>query len=354
MSNYRIDYQFDSLEALDDEDQDEKILRFYLPNYSSEYPLFLIYTSGTEVRFEGDISMRVIHSLIDQKAIPSAVRENEIKKLVMDALKPYLTGHASWKEVEEELEDLKHKETLLPIHLFLGKPDRFYRHYNIQPGDPREASLYTDWLIEQGDNNLVTFDSNIDSYREHALKYERVLMAKNTLLIGAISSTSEREYREFVREVLGKQARPLVVDINRDTITTYDKVGVANSSQASGQDLPLANNSIDVVFTNHLIHMLKTTPESRVSEQSEQITDLLTGVYRVLKIEGMVSMQEMFDGNVRKMGFSTLQDFADFLASSMQAIGFRDVVITSSKRRIRRDIQRSTIDPKSLSICARK
>lgn len=339
---------------------DGTMLRYYNGYIDHKVgPILMMYKNpdSDEIDVNALAPMNVVQFMLD--SIDESELENIPDRELLTSLKNYLDANIPTKLTREEGRR-KMRYAQRGAYSLVNQMGLILTQLDIPSSNPRYRAMKTKKLIEAENPIILSFTINRAAYAAHmeAVDKEKV---QRTLLLGAASAPSAEEYRKFVEQDVNRNAQALVLDINEPTVSTFNPTEKSTAFAASALELPLPNDSVDIVFTNHLMHQLVQTPietkdPGEVGEQrKEHIRRMMAEAYRVLSPDGVLSLQEIYDGNLRSSGFADIHSFAQFVGDSLVEVGFSDVSITNSERLQLRDAyESSTTMFDALSVFARK
>jgi SAM-dependent methyltransferase len=142
-------------------------------------------------------------------------------------------------------------------------------------------------LLEWGNLSAATTLSAWSMYQGYFNRYgQRTNGNATALMIGAATSVSSRSFTVLANEVYGA-SRACIVDI----IGARDMTRHGDFVYGSGLHLPFQSESIDIVHTDKLFHLLKD-PDNPERTNKQKTHQLLAEIGRVVVPGGQVIMQE--------------------------------------------------------------
>jgi hypothetical protein len=215
--------------------------------------------------------------------------------------------------------------------------------YKLDP-DTRD-DLVTMYALESFFETEKTFGNNLMDWPLYQTLYRQRVHSseftpldrqqRNALLLGSLSLLSSHAFTHIATTVYN--ATPFVVDLESSDMSRR-KLGNA-FVQGDVLHLPFQDNTMDVIQTNQLLHMLRSEKDNNSGEPDiEDATQLLQEAFRVLRPDGYLLMHEVikFDPTDRDYQLphnqAKLRKFGAGIHGVLRSIGFGDLSITRATR----------------------
>lgn len=233
-----------------------------------------------------------------------------------------LTGeHVSTEQFLEDFSKLKAIRRLTPGEEGLYKmlPDQteqFVASVAIrglfQGDDPyANVNMFNGWPMYQ------------DLYSRFGRQTECSTTSKRSLLLGSLSALSSKAFVAMSSDIYG--IPPTAAHII-DPIVGKSRKRHGTVVQASALDMPFTDNSMDIVHSHALLHMILRPSDSTVAAAAQQ---LFRETFRVLRSGGNLLAYETIPGfkkedtaNPNEENDQLCDDFKNNITSSLQSAGF--------------------------------